>query len=401
LSIPDTLPLVLLGLQLPATVILLSRLLKGPRRRSPLTPQKPTPDLLGKVGIVVPTLNEVQRLSPCLAGLSQQSYEVQQIVIVDSNSQDGTQELVHAAQAKEPRLKLITDPPLPSDWVGRPWALHNGFLYLNQQPNPVEWFLGIDADTQPQPGLVASLLKVAQAENYDLISLSPQFILKYPGEWWLQPALLMTLLFRFDPAGINPDTPETVMANGQCFLCRREVLEKLDGYSTAKSSFCDDVTLARQIAAQGFKVGFMDGAKVIRVRMYEGMGETWTEWGRSLALKDACSPSKLLHDCWLLLAVQGLPLISVIVGSWLSVANPATSLITQTWLYLNWFLVIIRVALLGAIVPSYAFSHDGRPTPWIYKLAFLLSPLADPLAFLRIVISALSRPKSWRGRAYS
>ena len=392
LSIFNALPLLLLGLQLPATVILLSRLLKGPQRRSPLIPQKPTPEYIGKVGVVVPTLNEVQRLSPCLAGLSRQSYELQQIVIVDSNSQDGTQALVQAAQAKEPRLKLITDPPLPNDWVGRPWALHNGFLYLSQQPSPVEWFLGIDADTQPCPGLIASLLQVAEAEKYDMVSLSPQFILKYPGEWWLQPALLMTLLFRFDPAGINPDSSETVMANGQCFLCRREVLEKLDGYSTAKNSFCDDVTLARHIAAQGFKVGFLDGAKVIKVRMYEGMAETWTEWGRSLALKDASSPSKLFHDCWLLLAVQGLPLISVILGSLL----PHTGFVSQIWLGLNWFLVIIRVALLGAIAPSY----DWSKTPPIYGLAFLLSPLADPLAFLRIILSALSRPRSWRGRSY-
>jgi dolichol-phosphate mannosyltransferase len=340
----------------------------------------------------VPTLNEVQRLSPCLIGLSQQSYELQQIVIVDSNSQDGTPELVQAAQAKEPRLKLITDPPLPTDWVGRPWALHNGFLYLNQQAAPVDWFLGIDADTQPQPGLVASLLQAAGAENYDLISLSPQFILKYPGEWWLQPALLMTLLFRFDPAGINPDSPETVMANGQCFLCRREVLEKVAGYSTAKNSFCDDVTLARYIAAQGFKVGFLDGGKVIKVRMYEGMAETWTEWGRSLALKDASSSSKLFQDCWLLFAVQGLPLVSVMIGSLL----PEASLVTQIWLALNWFLVIIRVALLAAIAPSY----DWTKTPPLYGLFFLFSPFADPLAFIRIIISALSRPKRWRGREY-
>lgn len=393
MSISNALPLLLLVLQLPATLILLSRLLKGPQRRSPLTPQKPTPDQIGKVGVVVPTLNEVQRLSPCLMGLSQQSYELQQIVIVDSNSQDGTPELVQAAQIKEPRLKLINDPALPADWVGRPWALHNGFLYLNQQSAPVDWFLGIDADTQPQPGLIASLLQVAQSENYDLISLSPQFILKYPGEWWLQPALLMTLLFRFDPAGINPDAPETVMANGQCFLCRRQVLEKVLGYSSAKNSFCDDVTLSRNIAAQGFKVGFLDGAKVIKVRMYEGMTETWTEWGRSLALKDASSPGKLFQDCWLLLAVQGLPLVIVVVGSLISKPN----LVIQIWLALNWFLVIIRVALLAAIAPSY----DWAKTPPFYGLFFLLSPFADPLAFLRIIISALSRPKSWRGRDYT
>ncbi|MDD1438683.1 hypothetical protein MEN24_20675, partial [Dolichospermum sp. ST_sed10] len=40
-------------------------------------------------------------------------------------------------------------------------------------------------DIQPHPGLVASLVKTAIAQGYDLVSLSPQFILKYPGECWI------------------------------------------------------------------------------------------------------------------------------------------------------------------------------------------------------------------------
>ena len=52
--------------------------------------------------------------------------------------------------------------------------------------------LGLDADTQPQPGLVPALIAAATAEGYDLVSLSPRFILKGLGEIWLQPALLMT-----------------------------------------------------------------------------------------------------------------------------------------------------------------------------------------------------------------
>ena len=256
----------LLLLQFPATAIVLSRLIKGPSRHPPIEPGSPTPEMLGSISVVVPTLNEAERISPCLAGLSRQSYEVREITIVDSKSQDGTPQLVKTAQLQDPRFRLMTDDPLPAGWVGRPWALHSGFLHSSQQS---EWFLGVDADTQPRPGLVAGLVKAAVAEGYDLVSLSPQFILKYPGECWLQPALLMTLLYRFDSAGVNTQVAERVMANGQCFLCRRAVLAQVGGYTSAKSSFCDDVTLARNVAARGFKVGFLDGAKVLKVRMYE------------------------------------------------------------------------------------------------------------------------------------
>jgi dolichol-phosphate mannosyltransferase len=341
---------------------------------------------------LVPTLNERERLNPCLTGLTQQSYEVREIIVVDSHSTDGTRELVKDAQIQDPRFRLMTDDPLPPDWVGRPWALHQG--YLHSCPDS-QWILGIDADTQPQPGLVAGLIDIAETLGFDLVSLSPRFILKYPGEWWLQPALLMTLVYRFGPTGITSNSAERVMANGQCFLCRRQVLSQLDGYSSAKGSFCDDVTLARYAAKQGFKVGFLDGANVLKVRMYEGAWATWQEWGRSLDLKDASSPGQLWSDVWLLLSTQALPLpvsFVVLVSLSLGICSP----VLMAVLGLNLGLLVMRWALVGAIARSYDFTPSSSPAAWL----FWLSPLADPLAVLRIFLSARQQPKQWRGRIY-
>jgi dolichol-phosphate mannosyltransferase len=376
---------VCLIIQIPASALLLSRLLRGPFRRKPLQPASPSGELLGAVSVIVPTLNEAERIQPCLDGLSHQSYEVREILVVDSHSKDGTGELVKQAASLDPRFRLMTDDPLPTDWVGRPWALHSGFGLMSEEST---WFLSLDADTQPQPGLVASLVRVAEAEGLDLITLSPQFILKYPGEIWLQPALLMTLVYRFGPAGEAGAAAERVMANGQCFLCRRSVLADLGGFSSARRSFCDDVTLVRNAAAFGAKVGFLDGAKVLKVRMYEGAAETWREWGRSLDLKDASPPGQTWGDLWFLTAVQGLPLLLIA-----AFASASTPMIAGA-LGINGILVAIRVALLWAIAPSYDLSQgQGR---WL----FWLSPLADPLAVLRIALSTFQRPKEWRGRIY-
>ena len=364
---PEAFFLIILILQLPATTILLLRLIRGSTRQPPLKPEEPTPELLGKVTIVVPTLNEAERITPCLMGLSRQSYEVREIIVVDSDSTDDTQGLVKTTAKKDPRFRLITDDPLPPGWVGRPWALHTGFLASSPKS---EWFLGVDADTQPDPGLAASLVKKAETEGYDLISLSPRFILKYPGELWLQPALLITLVYRFGPTGTGSQTPERVMANGQCFLCRRSVLSKMRGYVSAKGSFCDDVTLARNVAAEGFKVGFLDGSLVLPVRMYEGMVETWQEWGRSLDLKDASPTFQVGSDLWLLSVTQGLPLF-VLLGYLLFGWPISISMSAKFLLFgLNLFLLLIRFALLLAIAPSYDFSK--AQASWL----FLLSPLA-------------------------
>ncbi|MEM8831509.1 MAG: 2'-O-glycosyltransferase CruG [Cyanobacteria bacterium P01_G01_bin.19] len=379
--------LLILVSQIAATAILLSRLLKGAKRRSPLQPQATTPELKNKVSAIVPTLNEAERITPCLDGLSRQSSELREVIVVDSNSQDGTPELVESKSAEDPRFRVMTDDPLPPGWVGRPWALHTGYLNMSEAS---EWFLGVDADTEPQPGLIASLVTVAEAEGYDTISLAPQFILQYPGEWCLQPALLMTLLFRFESAGVDATSPNRVMANGQCFLCRRSVLKDLDGYTTAAGSFCDDVTLARNIAAAGYKVGFFDGSKVIKVRMYEGAKETWDEWGRSLDLKDAADTPQVWGDLLFLLCVQALPLPMLFLSSyWLYVGN--SDPIVLAAFSLNAFLVLLRFGMLLAIAPSYSGS----------SLFFWLSPFADIPAVLRIFLSSLKKPTKWRGRSYS
>jgi len=392
-SIPDVTAMgcfFLLLLQLPATFIVLSRLLKGARRVSPLQPRPTTVEQLATVSIIVPTLNEVERIKPCLRGLTRQSYEVREILVVDSRSHDGTPALVKQAQQWDRRFRLLEDEPLPPKWVGRPWALHNGFLASSEDS---EWILGIDADTQPQPALVAAMITTAQRQGYDLLSLSPQFQLKFPGEWLLQPALLMTLLYRFDVAGVTPNPPDRVMANGQCFLLRREVLSSVGGYTAAQDSFCDDVTLARHIARHGYQVGFLDGSQLLKVRMYEGMKETWQEWGRSLDLKDASTPALLSLELWLLLSLQALPL-PIVITFLIHLSSGETTLMFLLLGGLNSSLLLMRLGLLWAIVGSY--EPTKGPASWL----FWLSPLADGAAVFRIILSASKRPQQWRGRVY-
>lgn len=388
--------LILLSVQLPATFLLLSRLLKGARRQQPLQAKQPTPLQSPVVSVVVPTLNEAHRIEPCLAGLSAQPDVVREILVVDSRSTDGTQAKVAAFGKKDSRIRLITDDALPDGWVGRPWALHSGFLSTDANS---DWVLGVDADTQPQPGLAATLLHEAETQGYDIVSLSPRFILKSAGEWWLQPAMLMTLIYRFDSAGVVVADTERAIANGQCFLSRRKVLKELNGYTCAASSFCDDVTLVREAARRGYKVGFLDGADVISVRMYEGIAETWSGWGRSLDLKDSISQGQLWSDLWLLVSTQALPIpllllawIGVKLGAWESVG----SVMFVAAVMLNVLLLTIRMGMQAAVAGSYDWTQSNP----FKAMFFWFAPFADPVAVLRIILSAFQRSIKWRGKTY-
>jgi dolichol-phosphate mannosyltransferase len=167
----------------------------------------------------------------------------------------------------------------------------------------------------------------------------------------------------------------------------------LEGYTSARQSFCDDVTLARYAAAQGAKVGFWDGSLLLKVRMYEGLRETWQEWGRSLDLKDASSRGQVWGDLWFLTSTQALPLLAL-PGLVAAATQGAVTLPIQLALGINASLLAVRFALQWAILTSYDLAQaQGH---W----AFWLSPLADPLAVVRIWLSSLRTPTRWRGRQY-
>ncbi|MEI6740091.1 MAG: glycosyltransferase family 2 protein [Gemmatimonadaceae bacterium] len=390
----------LLVVQTVMLVVLTLRLLPGRTRRPPVAP-RPNATTLESVTVVVASLNEAKRIQPCLDGLMAQTAPLLEVLVVDSRSTDGTRELVEAAAARDPRIRLLTDDPLPDGWVGKVWALETGLREARG-----EWVLGIDADTVPVPGLVGGVVAAARRDRFDVVSFSPCFEGQSAGERFVQPAMLTTLVYRCGAAGATQPPPDRVLANGQCFLARRALLEQHGGYSSARLSFSDDVTLARHLAAHGARVGFLDGSAIYRVRSYASLGEMWREWGRSFDLKDATPRWQRWLDVTLVWAVQALPvpmlLWLLLVAYRLADAPLALVLlglmpggmllinVLAGLLLVNAIALSIRLALLVALRGSYA--ERG--------LSFWCSWLADVPAAIRLTLSTMRTPRRWRGRQY-
>jgi dolichol-phosphate mannosyltransferase len=373
---------VLLAVQMLALLVLAVRLWPG-RTRPPPVPPHPGDVGDTTVSVIVATLNEAARIAPCLAGLRAQGRPLLEVLIVDSRSTDGTTDLVTAAAALDPRVRLLTDDPLPDGWVGKVWALEHGLRAARG-----EWILGIDADTEPALGLVAGAVAAARSGGYAAVSFSPMFAGQSALEQLIQPALLVTLVYRGGAVGSDVD-PERLLANGQCFLARRETLLRHGGYAPARASFADDVTLARHLARRGERVGFLDGSRLYRVRSYRSAGEMLREWGRSLDLRQATSAVRQWVDIVLLAAVQGLP-VPVLLTLAIIASTSGLPGSAQLLMLVNGALLAVRLLLLRPLSQSYE-----RPGP-----TFWLSWLADPVAVARIVMSTVRRRRQWRGRSY-
>ena len=383
----------LLAVQLPLLLVLLVRLLPGRTRRPPVAPRS-APRTDTSVTVLVPTYNEVRRIGPCLEGLMAQGAPLHEVLVVDSGSTDGTRALVEAAAARDPRIRLLTDPPLPPGWIGKVWALETG-----RREATGAWLLGIDADTVPAPGLVGAVVDAVEQDGFDVASFSPQFRDMTAAERLVQPAMLVTLVYRCGAAGATQPPPDRVLANGQCFLARRALLEAQGGYAPARHSWCDDVTLARHLARQGARVGFLDGSRIIQVAAYTSLGQMWREWGRSFDLADATPGWRRALDVALVWMVQALPLpLLLVLAAWAPVSSAVPSLhgalhggLHGALVAVNGVALAVRLGMLAALSGSYA--QRGAP--------YWLSWLFDGAAAWRLTLSTLRRPTAWRGRGYT
>ncbi|WP_432922738.1 glycosyltransferase [Microbispora sp. CA-135349] len=352
---------VLTAAQAVAALVVLVRLARGRRRLPPLA----APVQGGRPGIsvVVPARDEERRLGPCLRAVLADP-AVTEVIVVDDESSDGTARLAAAYGAT-----VVRGDPLPDGWVGKQWALHQGVREAHGQI-----VVTLDADTRPRPGLFGAL--AAALGDHDLVSAGPRFVCDGLAEQALHASFLATLVYRFGPIGpAAPPPPHRVVANGQCLAFRREAMRQAGGFARVSGHMTDDVALARALAADGWRVGFLDAGDLLEVDMHESAGEVWREWGRSLPLRDVTRPVWQAAD----LAVV-----------WLAAALPALRLAAGRPTRLDLTLLAVRVLLTAALRRSYA-----RPGAGV-----VLSFLLDPFTAVRLTQATLRPVRTWRNRAY-
>jgi dolichol-phosphate mannosyltransferase len=188
--------------------------------------------------------------------------------------------------------------------------------------------------------------------------------------------MLTTLVYRYGPSDSEAvPSVDRLISNGQCTAVRREPLLAAGGYAPAAGHMTDDAAFARARARAGDRVVFRDGTTLLEVKMHASAAETWREWGRSIALADVTSPVRQAGD---------------LVVAWTTLALPVMRVLAGRPRPLDVGLLAVRLSLLGALKDVYA--PRGA--------AFWASPLLDPVAVVRLSLSALRPAREWRGRRY-
>lgn len=380
-----------LGMQVVAAIRVVARLATtASGSRIPTVSSAAAP--AGTVTVIVPVLNEGQRLGPCLEGLAAQRDAVTEILVVDGGSTDRTADVVRHAAEKDARVRWIDAAPPPSNWNGKAWGLQIG---LDHADATSEWILTIDADVRPGHDLVPSLLAHMWDEGLDVCSVATPQCVSDPAQAMLHPSLLASLVYRYGIPGHAGMSPEAVQANGQCFLARAVILRSLGGFEIGRDSVCEDVTTARHLARAGFAIGFFEPAAnaLVSVAMYTGWRDAWENWTRSLPMRDASSGRGWWLRMFDMSLLMGVPLPFVLGCRAVALNWSRQHEVTLLGLAYrsNVALLLLRCGVAVGMKRAY------QDVP----ISYWLAPILDPAVVIKLWLSALTRTHSWRGRAVS
>ncbi len=328
--------------------------------------------------VIVPVLNEVARLAPCLEGLLRQRATVQAILVADTGSTDRTCDLVRAYQARDARVRLLQAGPPPPGTNGKAWGIRAALAHAPE----TDWYVCVDADVRPAPSLLQRLAGACRGHAVPIASvalrqaLAPDLL-----SWLLHPAMLTTIVYRTGLPGQIYDSPHRAFANGQVLVVHRSVLSS---FTTALDrilrSNAEDIALARTLAGYGYRVAFFDALDDSSVAMYPSGPAVWSSWPRSLALLEARPPRCSATELAMLVASQGLWLPLLVAARWLPGLRLAA-----------WLGLLVRLGTLIGMRRAYI-----RPRIWYW-----LSALADPVVVARLLWVARARQVVWRGRQLS
>jgi hypothetical protein len=225
------------------------------------------------VALLTAGRNEAEHLPTVLPELCEQDYPNLEVVLIDDDSDDDSPAIANQMADQFDRLSVVRlDGPPPAGWVGKCWALHQGYATLDDQ---AQWLCFTDADIHWDARLLSAAMAYAEAHDAELLGLVPRlrFGSKAEAVVQLQLVLALGLALPFEKA-MDPATPQT-LTGGAFILVKRSWYDAVGGHEAVKGEIVDDLKLGMAIKAEGAKHAAGIAGDLLWCRMYDGWADMW------------------------------------------------------------------------------------------------------------------------------
>jgi 4,4'-diaponeurosporenoate glycosyltransferase len=311
------------------------------------------------VAVIIPARDEAHALPHLLRPLVDQQRAGDRVVVVDDHSTDETGSVARALGAE-----VVTPPPPPDGWLGKPNACWHGAQETNEQI-----LVFLDADVRPGATLLDDLAAAVAADPTRLVSMQPWHRMATVGE---QPSILCNVTALMGCGAFTPfgDRTAATVAFGPVIAIDRATYDAAGGHAapSVRAMHTEDIGLSRAVGRSQLFVG---SPSTTTFRMYpDGFRALVRGWTRSIAT------GARFTRWWLALAT--IAWVCSIAGGW--IAAPVT-----------YPLIAVQVWVLGR--------RAGTIDPRAAAL-FPLLVVVFAVIFVRSAFAVVfRRDVTWKGRA--
>lgn len=325
-----------------------------------------------RVSIIIPARNEAHNLGRLLESIRTQAGRPHETVVVDDNSEDNTAEV-----ARKHGARVVSCPPLPDGWLGKPWACRCG---AGEAGGDILLFL--DADLFFEPDGLQRLTDVFEKQS-GVLSVAPYHVVKKPYETFSGFFNLMQMVGTGVFAFGNKARARGMF--GPCVMIGRGLYEEVGGHETVKDRVLEHFALGGVVHRKGAPIELRGGRKSLNTRMYpNGWRELIAGWTKSFTIGARETPSRIM----------------IPVNIWISGINMSIVILILALLFGTTAEIAAAsgVYLLYAGQITFQFRRLGTFSPFL-SIAYPL-PL---LVFLGVFFSSSYRRKRrlsavWKGR---
>lgn len=342
------------------------------------------PDPLPLISVLIPARNEEANIGTCLESLRGQDYPNFEILVLDDASTDDTTDIVARIAAEDRRVRLLQGQPLPSGWVGKPFACHQ----LAREARG-SWLLFTDADTMHAPPALRHVLSTAIHSRAALISGFPHQRTTSIWQKMAIPIMCYFMLLCWMPLWWLQRSQRALpsVAIGQFMFFSAQDYRSIGGHEAVKSRILEDVWLGRAMARHHYRQLTLDLSPLVSCQMYREFGTMWDGITRWLYVVASLSTLALFGLMGVVLLLFLAPFIWLAHG--LLLAQPA----------FGWqVLVMLQVAILY-LARFLAGRRFSQP-----KSSVILHPIG--MSFLLLIGLYVSYQHlrgagiRWKGRVY-
>jgi len=242
-----------------------------------------------KVSVIIPARNEEMNLPYLLESLQRQTLLPYEVIVVNDHSVDRTKEI-----AEKFSTKVIDITSIPSGWLGKTWAVWNGYL---KSSGDILVFLDSDVRLE-EDGLERLILALEQKGG--AISVVPfHRTEKFYEKFAMLPNHLALFTFSSPFENHNPEKG----LYGSCIAVTRKDYEKIGGHKRIRAEITDDLKLGTAFKQAGVPVTNFLGKGAISFRMYpNGIKSSLEGFAKSAALSMGSISKKTIFfiACWVI-----------------------------------------------------------------------------------------------------